>query len=62
MDLVAAPVAVIRSGKERDDIAIVLPEVALHDKLVRTGQELQTYEYSKLVLLVMINLIYSNMI
>ena len=42
--LVTTPVAVIRCGKNRDDVAIMCPIVALHDELVRTGQKLQTVD------------------
>ena len=39
--LVAAPVAVVRSGKDRDDALIVLPLVPLHDELMRPGDEVE---------------------
>ena len=47
--LVAAPVAVVRSGKDRDDALIVLPLVPLHDELMRPGDEVEAVDVGELL-------------
>jgi hypothetical protein len=47
--LVAAPVAVVRSGKDRDDALIVLPLVSLHNELVCPGDEVQAVDVRELL-------------
>ena len=46
--LVAAPVAVVRSGEDRDDALIVLPLVPLHNELVCSGDEVQAVDVGEL--------------
>lgn len=46
--LVAAPVAVVRSGKDRDDALIVLPLVPLHNELVCSGDEVEAIDVGEL--------------
>mmetsp|Transcript_1685 Transcript_1685/g.4987 ORF Transcript_1685/g.4987 Transcript_1685/m.4987 type:complete len:273 (+) Transcript_1685:109-927(+) len=39
--LVAAAVAVVRGGEDRDDVTVMAPIVALHHQLMRPGDQLQ---------------------
>ena len=47
--LIATPVTIIWGRKDCNDLSIVLPLVALHDKLVCTRNEMKTINMSKLL-------------